>query len=83
MSVSRLLGIWALQHACDRRLRRIDNHGSGAVPDPLVWSRLGPLRFCWGKPVQHLQRWGPQGAGAAILSLIRFTAGLHEVRTSV
>ena len=50
--------------------------------------------FVLGKTVTHLQRWGPPGAGAsiswllkntkaAILSLVRFTARLREVRTIV
>ena len=58
VSVSRLLGIWPLQHACDPHLLHTDIHDSGAAVGPLVCCRLGPLRSCWGRTEPHLQHWG-------------------------
>ena len=56
---------------------------------PYEWrvdSQIRPSAHFLGKTVQCLWRWGRQvrdhQPGAAVLSLIRFTAGLHEVGTS-
>ena len=66
VNVSFLPGIWPLQHACGRRQRRTCSHSSGAGVDPLVWSRSGPLRFCWGRIEPHPQRWKLQDVATSI-----------------
>ena len=93
LSLSRLLGIWPLPHACDQRYHQTSIHNSGAAVDPLVWSRLGPLRFCWAG-LSHIcsigscRMWQHQSPGhdnteTAVLSLVRFAAWLHEMGSGV